>query len=139
MGWRVMSIINVAGLVIGGSALLFDWVTPPVVVWQPKDWGADADHVYADLDALSLKSCHYVVGNTIGFVHEGGVWRRTNITAEHPETPLVSFGWRDMGRWDWQKVKSGDVIDKVKATATFFCGDSTVDDVVVGPFNVGQP
>ena len=37
------------------------------------------------------------------------------------------------------KAKCLGLIDEVKATATFFCGDSTVDDVVVGPFNVGQP
>jgi hypothetical protein len=137
MTWRILSTLNVIGIIIGGAALVFDQVTPPVVNWQVADWKADADHVSVDVDALSLKSCHYVVGNTIGLVHEGGVWRRTNITAEHPDTPLVSFGWRSMGRWDWQKVHSGDVVDKVRAQSTFLCGDAQVA-VDVGPFNVGQ-
>jgi len=121
----------------GVGSIAYDTLAPNFYHWKAANWQADADHIVADVKAIDLKGCRYVEGNTIGQVHEGGTWHRTNITVEHPQLPLPKFGSVDMGRWDWQKVKSGEIVDRVMATATFLCADAQTP-VQVGPFNVGQ-
>jgi len=126
------------GLVASGvGSIAYDALAPNFAHWRASDWQADADHVSADVKAIDLKGCRYIDGATVGQVHESDAWRRTNITVDHPQSPFLRVGSVNMGRWDWQKVKSGEIVDRVMATATFLCADAQVP-VQVGPFDVGK-
>jgi len=116
--------------------MTFDYLAPPATHWGAANWQETTDIVSAQVGTISLKGCHYVVGDTVGQVHEGGVWRRTNITVDKKVSALPELRWADMGRWEWQKVHPDDAVDRVIATASFICGDAPVT-VSVGPFDVG--